>query len=188
MSKFMLIALFAAAHTGIFATSPIESPVHISTSNKWVIVDKSNWKIPKLDVSILKSDGTFLINEKIKVSKKYNLKDVPDGSYSLEIEDDQLIRIQSLEISGDRLFSTGVKTIYKPMILVKANLIDMNMMTQGEPAWITMRDNESNTVFTEKITQEVSVSRRFNLNQLPEGNYLLDVELSGKHFTRNFTK
>jgi hypothetical protein len=170
------------------ASSPIDAPIHISTSNKWLIVDKSNWKSPRIDISIKKADGTALVNEKIKVSKKYNLKNVPDGNYALEIEDDQLIRIQSLQISGDRLFSTGVKTIYKPMILFKTNQIDMNMMTQGDPAWITIRDRESNTVFTEKITQEVSVSRRFNLDQLPEGQYILDVELSGKHFTHNFSK
>jgi hypothetical protein len=182
--------MFAAVSTGLMATniSVAEIPVHISAISKWLIVDKSNWKASKIEVSIKKEDGTVLIQEDIRASKKYNLKNVPAGIYTLELEDDQQIRIQSLQVSDDIMYSTSITTIYKPHLIIDANNIDMNLMTQGEPATVTITNTESKTIFSEKIVNEVSATRRYNLKDLAAGDYTIRVSIAGQSFAKSFTK
>jgi predicted phage tail protein len=190
MLKSILILLFAAVNTGLMAvpfSSEPEIPVRISPSNKWIIIDKAGWKSPKLEVSIQSVDGTTLINENIRTSTRYNLKNVPEGKYILQLEDDQKIRIQYLQVSNDMMFSTGISTVYKPHTIINANHIDMNLMTQGQPAEVSILDAESKAVFTEKITNEVSVTRRYNISQLPEGEYTMVVKMSDQQFHKPFS-
>ena len=190
MSKSILILLFAAVNTGLMAvpvSSVPEIPVRISPSNKWIIIDKTGWKSPKLEVSIQSTDGTTLVSENIRTSTRYNLKNVPEGKYILQLEDNQRIRIQHLQVSNDMLFSMGITIIYKPHTTIDANHIDMNLMTQGQPAEVSIFDSESKIIYTEKITNEVSVTRRYNISQLPEGEYTMIVKMSDQQFTKPFT-
>ena len=190
MSKLILILLFAAVNTGLMAVpiSAVDIPVHISPMNKWIIVDKDNWKTPQVGVSIRKEDGTILIQENISVSKKYNLKNLPDGNYVLDLEDGQQIRTQSLQVDGDILYSKDISTIYKPHLVINQDYINMNLMTQGQKADISIQNAESNTVFSEKISNEVSATRRYNIKDLPAGNYIFKVSLNGQEFIKSFTK
>jgi hypothetical protein len=190
MLKSIFILLFAAVNTGLmaFTTTNPEIPVFISTSNKWIIVDKSGWKAPRIGVTIVSTDGTTLINENIRYSTRYNLKNVPDGSYLLQLEDDQKIRIQHLQVTHELLYSTGISTIYKPHLVIASDHIDMNLMTQGQVADVSILDAEAKVVFSEKINNEVSVTRRYNINQLPEGEYSLMVKISGQQFIKPFNK
>lgn len=191
MSKFVLFLLLAAMNTGLMASVPLtaaEIPVHISPTSKWLIVDKSNWKASKIEVSIKKADGTVLIHEDINESKKYNLKNVPVGSYTLELEDDQQVRIQNLEVSGDMMYSTNITTVYKPHLIFNADNVAMNLMTQGLPATITITNSEGKTIFSEKIVDEVSATRRYNLKDVPAGDYSIQVYIAGQQFTKSFSK
>ncbi|MEP7323170.1 MAG: hypothetical protein ABI761_14690 [Saprospiraceae bacterium] len=190
MLKSILILLFAAVNTGLMAvpvTNP-EIPVFISPSNKWIIVDKSGWKAPRIGVTIQSTDGTTLINESIRYSTRYNLKNVPDGTYLLQLEDDQKIRIQHLQVAHEMLYSTGIITVYKPHLIINPDHVDMNLMTQGQSAEVSILDADSKEVFSEKINDEVSVTRRYNVNQLPEGEYSFVVKIADQLFTKSFNK
>jgi hypothetical protein len=190
MSKFVLFLLFAAMNTGLMAAPfyAAEIPVHISATSKWLIVDKSNWKAAKIEVSIKKADGTILIHEDINESKKYDLKNVPVGSYILELEDNQQIRIQNLEVSQDMMYSTNITTVYKPHLIFEPDYIAMNLMTQGQPATVTITNAEGKTIFSQKIVDEVSATRKYNLKDVSAGEYSIQVYIAGQQFTKSFTK
>jgi hypothetical protein len=190
MSKFVLFLLFAAVNTGLMGATPstADIPVHISPVNKWIIVDKNNWKAPTVAVSLRNEEGSLLISEKINGSKKYNLKNVSEGKYILELEDDQQIRVQSLQVASEILYSKDIYTIYKPQLKISDDHIDMNLMTQGEEAQVSIRNNEWKSEFTENTGKEVSVSKRYNLKSLPAGDYTFVVKIGGHTFTRSFTK
>ncbi|MEP7323169.1 MAG: hypothetical protein ABI761_14685 [Saprospiraceae bacterium] len=191
MSKFVLFLLLAAMNTGLMASVPLtaaEIPVHISATSKWLIVDKSNWKASKIEVSIKKADGTILIQEDINESKKYNLKNLPVGSYTLELEDAQQVRIQNLEVSRDMMYSTNITTVYKPHLIFNTDNVAMNLMTQGHSATVTITNSEGKTIFSENIVDEVSATRKYNLKDVPAGDYSIQVYIAGQQFSKSFSK
>lgn len=63
------------------------------------------------------------------------------------------------------LQSKAISTIYKPNIKVNNQFLDMNLMTQGKWAEIMIKNEEGKVMITEKIENEVSVTRRFNIKE-----------------------
>lgn len=185
MKNLFLLVLFAAVNTGLFAA---DVPVKIMASNKSIIVEKDQWKSPTIEITISESNGAVLVHENIKKSTKYNLKHVPDGDYTLEIEDNQKIKVQKLSIQNGSLLSKGVSTIYKPVMKASDGKLDLNLMAQGQDVVISIRNNDSKIAFTENIKKEVSITRRFNLEELEPGEYFVDVNVAGKTFTRVISK
>jgi hypothetical protein len=185
MKNLFLVILFAAVNTGLFAA---DVPVRIMASNKSIIVEKDQWKSPSLEITISEANGNVLVHENIKKSTKYNLKHVPDGNYVLEIEDNQKIKVQQLAIRQGSLQSKGVSTIYKPVLKSTEGKLDLNLMAQGHDAVITIRNNDSQVTYSENIKNEVSITRRFNLEELEPGEYYIDVAIAGKTFTRVISK
>jgi len=185
MKNLFLLVLFAAVNTGLFAS---DVPVRIMASNKSIIVEKDQWKSPSLQITISESDGAVLIQENIKKSTKYNLKHVPDGDYTLEIEDNQKVKVQQLTIHNGSLLDKGTSTIYKPVMKTNNGKLDFNLMALGQNAIVTFRTSDGNVAFVEHIKNEVSVSRRFNLDELEPGDYFVDVSIAGKTFTQVISK
>ncbi|MBL0110191.1 MAG: DUF3244 domain-containing protein [Saprospiraceae bacterium] len=64
----------------------------------------------------------------------------------------------------------------------------MNLMTQGKSAEIMIKNEEGKVMITEKIENEVSVTRRFNIKKLDHGNYYLEVHMAGQNFINDFEK
>lgn len=182
MKNLLFLILFAAVNTGLSA----EIPVRILSGTKLIIVEKNKWKAPVIDVTIREVNGNVLVSESIKQSTKYNLKYVPDGDYVMEINDDQKISIQHLTISKGFLFSKDSEIIYKPVIKIYDDKLDCNLMTQGNKAMMTIRNSEGQLAHSERINNQVSVTRRFNLEKLEPGNYYFDVSMSGRVFTKEF--
>lgn len=182
MKNLLFLILFAAVNTGLSA----EIPVRILSGTKLIIVEKNKWKAPVIDVTISEVNGNVLVSESIKQSTKYNLKYVPDGDYIMEINDDQKISIQRLTISKGFLFSKDSEIIYKPVIKIYDDKLDCNLMTQGNKAMMTIRNSDGQLAHSERINNQVSVTRRFNLKKLEPGNYYFDVSMSGRVFTKEF--
>ncbi len=185
MIKLFFAFLFTAASAGLFAS---DAPVHISSGNKWFIVDKSKTKSPALSVTLREINGEILVQEKIKKTTKYNLKFIPDGEYIIQVEDDQKLTTQKISISNGAILSKNASTIYKPYFIEKKDHLDMNLMTQGMPAEITIRNDAGEIISQEKITNEVSVTRRFNTKKLSKEPYYVTVELGGQTFISEFNK
>lgn len=181
MKNLLLFVLFAAVNTGLYAA---DVPVRIMASNKLIIVEKDQWKSPSLEITISEANGAVLVHENIKKSTKYNLKHVPDGDYTLEIEDHQKVKVQQLAIQNGSLLSKGTSTIYKPVMKAYEGKLDLNLMAQGQDVVVTIRNSDNDVAFTERINKEVSITRRYNLEELEAGEYLIDVTVAGKTFTR----
>ncbi len=183
MTKLILMFLFTAAGAGLFAANSPE-PVHISPMNKWIIVEKEAWKAPKIDVLIRHADGSVLIRESIKKSTKYNLKYVPDGNYLLELEDGQKQIVQQISVTNGILQGKEITTTFKPRIILSKDYLNLNLMTQGMPATITIRHSSGKIAHTEDTNGEVSVCRKYNIKELEANEYMLDVAINGQVFSQ----
>lgn len=185
MKNLFLFILFAAVNTGLFAA---DVPVRIMAGNKSIIIEKDQWKASSLEITISEANGGVLIHENIKKSTKYNLKHVPDGNYTLEIEDQQKVKVQELAIQNGSLISKGTTTVYKPALKSFENKLDLNLMAQGQDVTVSIRTSDNVVAFTENIRKEVSISRRFNLEELEAGDYFVDVTMGGRTFTKIISK
>ncbi len=185
MTKLVLMFLFTAASAGLFAT---DVPIHISATNKWIVIEKVPWKAPKLDVLIRQADGHVIMWESIKKTTKFNLKYVPDGDYVLELENNQKRIIHHMSVQNGMLNKHAVSTTYKPQIKITNDYLDLNLMTQGLPAKVIIRHSSGKIAHTENIVNEVSATRRFNIKALESGEYLFDVYMNDQVFTTQIDK
>lgn len=184
MIRVILFFVFTAVSAGLFA----DAPVTIATSSKWIIVDKSKTKHPSLHVTIRDQKGNAILDNTISKTTKFNLRYVQDGNYTLETEDNMAIYSQELLIDNGMIKELSQKTMYKPYYNEKENLIDMNLMAQGAPVKLTLKNNEGEALLTEHIKDKISVNRRFNTEKLAPGNYYIEVSTNDKVFTKSFTK
>jgi hypothetical protein len=185
MIKLFFAFLFTAATAGLMAN---DSPLRISPSNKWVIVEKKKSSTPSMRVVLRQADGKILVHETIRKTTKYNLKFVQDGQYTLEIEDYAKIVLQDISIDNGQLITEGSKITFKPHFVAGEGRLDMNLMTQGKAAKLTFRTDDGKTLKEEDILNEVSVTRRFNTASLEKGHYFIDVQIDGQTFTHEYVK
>ena len=185
MIKVFLLFVFTAATAGLFADN---APISISPSNKWIIIDKEKTKHSSLKVTIWDHQGTTIVKDNIRKTTKYNLKYVPDGTYKIETEDNMVVSVQDITIDHGKILSTTTQTIYKPYFNDKLGAFDMNLMAQGKPVRLTMRNAYGHILMEENIKDQVSVTRRFNLNKLEEGQYTLEVNVADHSFSKTMTK
>lgn len=185
MIKVFFLFVFTAATAGLFADN---APISISPSSKWIIIDKEKTKFPSLKVTIWDQQGNAIVKENIKKTTKFNLKYVPDGNYKIETEDLLKIDFQEITIDNGKISSTTNQTIYKPYFNDKLGFIDMNLMAQGKPVKLTLRNANGQILMEESIQDQVSITRRFNLSKLEEGQYSLEVDINDRLFSKIINK
>ena len=185
MIKVFLLFVFTAATAGLFADN---APISISPSNKWIIIDKDKTKFPSLKVSIWDHQGNAIVKENIRKTTKYNLKYIPDGKYKIETEDNMKLSVQEISIDNGKIQSTTNQTIYKPYFNDKLGAFDMNLMAQGKPVKLILRNSAGNILLEDSIKDQVSITKRFNLDKLDEGEYSLEVDIEGHLFSKTFKK
>lgn len=171
--------------------SALGNPSVFAEKNKSLIVQTNTWKSTKVNVQIKEASGVTILEETIKsakVGRKYNLKNLPDGVYTLEMSDDLKITSQDFYINNNEVvLSSDINTIYKPFILVGKNNVDVNLMTLGQSALLNITDKENNIVFAQKL-DTTAVHKRFDVSSLEGGTYSVNIAMNGRSFTQEFTK
>jgi hypothetical protein len=188
MKTQFIILLFSVLTLNVFATGV---PSIAFANNKAIIIKSNDWKSKTVDVEIKEATGTVILSETLNIRKsdrKYNLKNLPDGQYTIEIADDLKILKQQFFINkSEVVMSEEVETTYKPFIIHNGNNLDVNLMTLGNPAFINIIDNNNNIVYADK--QDTSaVHKRYDISSLTEGTYTITVGVKGKSFSKDFTK
>jgi len=133
--------------------------------------------------------GVVLFEDEILASKKsskiYDLSKLPAGKYEVEIEGDIFIRKQFVEILDNKLEVVGDEEIkvFKPFIELNENKIALNMFSHGnEPVQVSILDVKNEVLFAEKIEENMTIHKYYDLSQLPEGEYIVKVESQGNYF------
>lgn len=187
MKTQVLFLLFSIFTLSAFAGKPLMS----SAKAKTITVETSLWKAESVTVQIKEIGGSVILDEVVKSEKgfrKYDLHNLPSGTYTLELSDDLKIKIQNFVIKGEDLsMSKEVVTIYKPVILVSENNIDVNLLTLNQNVSVKILDDNDSVVFSEKIVSP-SIHKRYDLTRLSKGQYTMKVSFGGRSFYQHFTK
>jgi hypothetical protein len=155
---------------------------------KSIIVETHTWKAAAIQVQIRNAEGQVVLEETVKTGnlRKYNLRNLPDGNYVLELSDKFKSTEQEFTISRNEVKLADQKKIaFKPVITCNEENVDINLMTQGIPAYIVIADQNGETLFEEKCVRS-SVNRRYDISRLPTGNYSIFVQVGDKTYSQKF--
>ena len=162
-----------------------------TTGTKTIVVHFDNTATEKITVRLIDVKGAEVFTERIQAaagySKKYNLKELANGQYTILIESPSRYTTQKVTVKDHivEVRSEEEKTFFKPFIKQDAKLVDINLMALGNDVEITVKDNNGSQVYRTAYQGESRIHKRLNLTQLPSGDYILQVKNGGRYTTRH---
>jgi len=170
--------LFAAAilfsSVASFANT---NPTLSLDEGKVLVVNLNDWVNSNVEISIKDLNGAILHNDsfqnKSTVGRKYNLKNLPYGQYTLVIESADKKAIHKLEVTNNtvEMQPLSSKMIFKPHVTINENSISLNLLALGEDMFISISD-QNEPFFSVAYKNMSTVNKRFDTSELPAGRYL----------------
>lgn len=157
---------------------------------KTFIVDTKLWKSDYLTIEIRDNAGVLVFDDKYstKKGKKFNLKNLPSGEYSILIANDLKSTKQEFVITSEEIqLLPNAVTIYKPVINVEYDHIDLNYLSNSNSVTISV-SNTNHDIFNIGYNDQVSISKRFDIRALPKGNYTFNVTSGNNTYSKRFQK
>jgi hypothetical protein len=186
--KTMILLLMASC---LFAgnTNPL-ADINKSGSKSFVLNLKDN-TAKKVRIQLEDANGHILLTQRINTMKKkamkYNLNNLPDGTYTLSVSDKQAVLKNEVIIQDGTLNIEDEHGmfIYKPQINVKSNQVEFSLLQLNDTKTkIRILDATNNLVFSEDIKDVGSIHRRYDLSLLLNGKYLFTLETNDELFTK----
>ena len=127
-----------------------------------------------------------LVTNKIAFAKKFNLKNLPEGVYFLQVSDELKEVIQPIEISNSDLaidLSTRMEN-YKPVFNYSNNKLDINLLAiDSEQINVEVFNADIQVIFTKKFKIEgKAFGERLDLNKLQNGPYTVKISTGNNTF------
>ncbi|MGB5242279.1 MAG: hypothetical protein WBN28_05675 [Lutimonas sp.] len=141
-------------------------------------------------ISIIDQDGSRIYKEEVKMAgdyaKTYNLTSLPIGNYKFEVEDKSTLKVIPFEVtqSDVTVISDLEYIILKPIIIVKNDLVTVSKLSFSKDDFkITIHNEFGDLIYSESISNEISITKRFNFSKAAPGSYFFRMETEGKVFT-----
>lgn len=152
-------------------------------------------KQAKIQVSIKDNYGVVLHKEVIKQHKiskqKYDLKNLDMGLYTLVVEYDHVINIQTIQknIKNIEINNEELKCIFKPNFRQAPNYLDLNMLCLGNPELrLSIQNSEGQIIYNEVTAETAPLHKRYNISNLEPGYYTFLVSTTDNSFNIQFSE
>ena len=149
----------------------------------------------QIQVSIKDLNGVTLYDDTLSKHKinhrKYDLRNLPIGSYSVIVTYDKMMKIQKIKKQHNsiKIEKDTVQTIFKPTFNEHSDYLDLNILSLSKQnIYLKIEDDEGRIIYTNQNQINGSYQKRFNLSQLPEGSYIFTVEFIKDNINKEFTK
>ena len=146
-------------------------------------------------LSVKDINGIVLYKEFIKetgtYTKGFDLTALPDGAYVFELDKDLEINTIPFKVKSNVVVfdKENEKTIYKPLIRVKGDLVYLTKLTLNEtPLNIKIyfeSEGESKLMFTETLKDAKTINRIYKLEGLKVGSYKMVFNTEGRQFVES---
>jgi len=161
-------------------------PVTALIEEKTITLTVDKTMTSDIQVQIIDVFGTTLLSESVPakdlISRKYNLKNLPDGAYNMEISDDKKILTKKLIIEKDIIAIVKEDKLIMPICYINDNTWTLAMLPFGKDVTITIHDETGTQLFTESFDNKESVSRKYDLSELEIGQYKMTILVDNKVF------
>jgi len=132
-------------------------------------------------VSILDIDGVIIYSERVNAvndySKKFDLRNLPNGDYILKVEDALKKTIFEFDIDDSNVLIAARKENSKPIFKKNGQKVFLNLLNSNmEDVEITIYDSENRVVFDETVVETLLVEKAFNFEEAYDDTYVVVVK------------
>ncbi len=124
--------------------------------------------------------GNILAQETVKnqpsYAKRYRLNALQAGIYELTIQKSLETVVQKVALTTEGVQLLESKKIFTPVLYKKAKVLDINaLQTKQGDMTVTIFSNEGRKMFSETHPNAVTLNKRYNLDKLPSGVYIVEI-------------
>lgn len=181
------VILIAVMVTGLVSmASERDGNIEIKDLNSKVIQFTLNNFDGDLQVTVKDTHDYVLYKENFEgtiYSKKYDLSELPNGIYFVELRGETKIKTIPFIVSGNKVeFNYEASKIYfKPVIVVKDKKVNITKLALDKESFlIEVYNVNSKLIYKEVLEGKKHLQRRLNLEELPSGTYYLVLRSKGK--------
>ena len=191
-----LAALLIFCATNSIATPQGLKDISVKASSQNALaLQMTNEKNTEIEVTIKDEKGLTIHQESFKqsglVQKQYNLKALPNGSYTMLVGSNKMLKVQSFtKVDGFiKLSAEAEQTIFQPTFRKHSQFIDLNMLCNwNEKVSLSIHDSEGRLIYTEMVKPEGTLERRFNLSNLREDSYSITIGIENQMVNQEFSE
>jgi hypothetical protein len=142
-------------------------------------------------LSIKNENGVVMYSQEIKRSGTYSqvfdLSKLEKGNYTTELEKDFEIIVKYFSVLRGQISFKNEKTIFKPIIRIKENLILISKMNfEKEPLKITLYYDDE-IILSEKVKEGGDILNRvYRVSEKIKGNYKVVVNSNNRSYMQDF--
>jgi virulence-associated protein VagC len=186
--KSMLIAMMVMVPALSFANGNKPTVKVKKVGAKTIALYTSQQGAGKTHVKLKDQNGLVLHeivskNDK-EVTKKLDLTVLPNGDYSIEVENEASFVATPLRLEANQVFiqQTDQVVIIKPVIRQNGDIVDL-IMPDEDNAFINIRiyDKHSQRLYRETVEGSATL-RRYDFSKLGKGNYSIRMKTKGQEF------
>ena len=199
---FYALALAATLFTNTLSANVIENvfdlagtTVKISAAEKSIIVNLGSVRKEVITITISDADKNILVSETVKDNpnfvKRYNMSKLESGKYTLTVTKKTVRTVQPFEITTKSL---EISTLHKkekfiPVVSMNKGKLDVNVLLGNyNNITVTIFDNEGHEVTKDKNYVVLDLHKRYNLSDLPNGIYVIEVMAGDETFYQTVEK
>tara|TARA_B110000093_G_C12883897_1_gene373146 strand:+ start:115 stop:696 length:582 start_codon:yes stop_codon:yes gene_type:complete len=142
-------------------------------------------------LSIKDESGIVMYSQEIikpgNYSQIFDLSKLQKGNYTTELEKDFEITIKSFSVLDGQILFKDEKTIFKPVVRIKDNLILISKMNfEKEPLKVVLYYNDE-IILSENTTDSSDIINRvYRLSKKIKGNYKVIVNTDNRTYKKDF--
>lgn len=176
------IATFANTSERTIDLAGSKVKIVAAANTKALTINIDNLSLDAIEVSIEDSESNVLFTETAKnipnYAKRLNLTQLETGKYKLVIKKNLVKTIQPFELTETTIVMTETerKEKFLPNIAQKGTKLDVNIiMSKYANVHVRIYDNEGRLVFEETNYVVITLNKRFDLEKLSAGIYVVEV-------------
>ncbi|MFK8007598.1 MAG: T9SS type A sorting domain-containing protein [Saprospiraceae bacterium] len=187
--NFLFVIVLLCATSNIFANDSKPSLKIVSGNNNVFTLISNNIQDSNVTIRIFDAEGINLLKEKIEVdqafSKSYDLSNMPNGIYEVEIENNISFRKYFVITTSNtiEILENVEQKIFKPIVVLEKSLLKFNLLNLGKgDVELSLNNKLGEEIYTEKIQNTIAIHKGFDLSKLPSGEYSVGIQTEGKYF------
>ena len=147
-----------------------------------VLLDLSELNGDKATCTIYDNEGIIVFSEEIipaqKMIKSYDLDQLSTGSYRFVLNDQtQTLEYNISKTTSGVEVSEKAKITFKPFVKSTKRESYLHLLALGKNVNINLLDRKGNLIYQETFENQKTISKKFNLQNTPRGEYTLKVRV-----------
>lgn len=183
----MIAAIMLFASGFVANANENEREIRLKTENsKTVVLEMNNVKAGT-NISLWSEEGKLLYQDEAKsnsYARVFNLSQWEEGNLTLELENEESLEILPIAVnkSNAELKSNAEITYAKPALKMSGKSMKV-FLSQGHNCYqMSITDANGNEVFQERIAQQESGLKRYDVSKLSQGKYNIQFTADGRSF------